>query len=349
MDRRAGSLAPWPLIPSRPARSTPATAGRRLQEHGRGRDLERGQHRPARQCQRLRPGHRSPHAQHTLRGDRAAASSRARTRARPGTRPTPGCPTATVHAARHRSHHAQHALRRDDANGGVFKSTDGGGTWSAANTGLSSSPDVNALAIDPTTPSTLYAGTNGGGVFKSTDAGGTWSAANAGLPRASRLALAIDPTTPEHALRRDERRRRLQEHGRGRHLERGERRAAQHRRHRPRHRSPHAQTLYAGTTLRGTAAGVFKSTDAGATWSAANAGLGNFCPMAGVRLRPGHRSHHAPHTLRGDGRRRLQEHGRGRDLGRGQRRAAQCYSASPPWPSIPSRPARSTPGRAPVT
>ena len=33
---------------------------------------------------------------------------------------------------------------------------------------------IAALAIDPTTPSTLYAGTNGG-VFKSTDAGATWT------------------------------------------------------------------------------------------------------------------------------------------------------------------------------
>jgi hypothetical protein len=42
---------------------------------------------------------------------------------------------------------------------GVFKSTDGGTTWSAA--GLSGNR-VFALAIDPTTPSTLYAGTNAG-------------------------------------------------------------------------------------------------------------------------------------------------------------------------------------------
>ena len=48
--------------------------------------------------------------------------------------------------------------------GGVFKSTDGGGSWSAINTGLTN-PFVRALAVDPLTPTTLYAGTNGGGVF----------------------------------------------------------------------------------------------------------------------------------------------------------------------------------------
>src|SRR5207249_6495890 len=38
------------------------------------------------------------------------------------------------------------------------------------------SETINALAIDPQTPTTLYAGTSGDGVFKSTDGGGNWSA-----------------------------------------------------------------------------------------------------------------------------------------------------------------------------
>ena len=33
---------------------------------------------------------------------------------------------------------------------------------------------VNALAIDPSAPDTVYAGTEGGGVFKSTDGGASW-------------------------------------------------------------------------------------------------------------------------------------------------------------------------------
>ena len=44
---------------------------------------------------------------------------------------------------------------------GVFKSMDGGERWQAMNAGLSHIP-VWALAIDPATPSTLYAGTSGG-------------------------------------------------------------------------------------------------------------------------------------------------------------------------------------------
>ena len=45
------------------------------------------------------------------------------------------------------------------AGGGVFKSTNGGGNWSAVNTGLTCYSSVYALAIDPATPTTLYAGT----------------------------------------------------------------------------------------------------------------------------------------------------------------------------------------------
>src|SRR5437773_1435422 len=50
--------------------------------------------------------------------------------------------------------------------GGVFESTNSGGSWSAVNTGLIATL-VQALAIDPLTPTTIYAGTSGG-VFKST-------------------------------------------------------------------------------------------------------------------------------------------------------------------------------------
>jgi photosystem II stability/assembly factor-like uncharacterized protein len=75
----------------------------------------------------------------------------------------------------------------------VFKSTDGGTTWSAVNSGLTNTA-VFALAIDPTTPNTLYAGTGGGGVFKSTNGGATWVATGTGPTNVR--ALAINPTTP---------------------------------------------------------------------------------------------------------------------------------------------------------
>lgn len=84
---------------------------------------------------------------------------------------------------------------------GIFKTTDGGLTWRPINTGLINL-HVNALAIDPQTPTTLYLGTREwpgqvhGGVFKSIDGGNTWHAMNAGLTDFNIIALAIDPKAP---------------------------------------------------------------------------------------------------------------------------------------------------------
>jgi photosystem II stability/assembly factor-like uncharacterized protein len=65
-------------------------------------------------------------------------------------------------------------------------------TWTAINSGLTNT-QVYALAIDPTNPNIIYAGTNGG-VFKSTNWGGNWSAINSGLTDTHVWALAIDPS-----------------------------------------------------------------------------------------------------------------------------------------------------------
>jgi len=73
---------------------------------------------------------------------------------------------------------------------GVFKSTDGGATWSATDL---TNIYVSALAIDLVTQA-LYAGTYGGGVYKGTDGGATWTLL--GLTGTSVTALAIDPQMP---------------------------------------------------------------------------------------------------------------------------------------------------------
>ncbi|HYV42887.1 MAG TPA: hypothetical protein VEO02_13940, partial [Thermoanaerobaculia bacterium] len=54
---------------------------------------------------------------------------------------------------------------------------------------------VNALAMDPVTPATMYAGTAGAGVFKTLNAGGSWTAVTSGLTNLNVYALAIDPVT----------------------------------------------------------------------------------------------------------------------------------------------------------
>jgi photosystem II stability/assembly factor-like uncharacterized protein len=81
--------------------------------------------------------------------------------------------------------------------GGVFRSDDGGGHWSAVNNGHDSvlSRDVRALVIDPRNPAILYAGT-GEGVFTGFDGGASWSALNAGLTGFVVEALAIEPRPP---------------------------------------------------------------------------------------------------------------------------------------------------------
>jgi len=77
---------------------------------------------------------------------------------------------------------------------GIYKSTDGGFSWSAANSGLANQ-DVLSLGIPDSTSTTLYAGTDGGGVFKTTDSAGTWTAKNSGLLASVITAITVDPKT----------------------------------------------------------------------------------------------------------------------------------------------------------
>jgi len=70
----------------------------------------------------------------------------------------------------------------------------GVGKWTSNGPGRA---DVISLAIDPSRPATLYAGTNGSGVFKSTDGGGNWAAVSTGLTSSTVSALAIDPSAPD--------------------------------------------------------------------------------------------------------------------------------------------------------
>lgn len=68
------------------------------------------------------------------------------------------------------------------------------GKWSAINNGITTNK-VSALAIDPKTPTTLYAGIDGV-MYKTTNRGSSWNAINNGLPDTATSAFAIDPVTP---------------------------------------------------------------------------------------------------------------------------------------------------------
>jgi len=136
---------------------------------------------------------------------------------------------------------------------GIARSDNSGMTW---DTKISFPPETNnytpaiavgtiaALAVDPTKPATLYAGTIEG-VFKSIDRGTNWTLNSTGMLNAASLnvqALGIDPLT--------------------------------------------TATLYAGTQN-----GVFRSTNGAASWTNVNNGLGNLNVRA-VVLDP-----HSPATL----------------------------------------------------
>lgn len=86
--------------------------------------------------------------------------------------------------------------------GGLFASADEGQTWTARANGLSD-PDLASVAVDPTDPLTVYAGTahpydgtNSERVFKSTDGGATWTQTSLDAQGAAIGLLVVDPGQP---------------------------------------------------------------------------------------------------------------------------------------------------------
>src|SRR5260370_18558749 len=106
------------------------------------------------------------------------------------------------------------------------------GTWTQLGPG-NVGGRTRALTINPTNPNIMYAAGVAGGVWKTTDAGASWAPLADLLPNIAVSCLAMDPNNPN--------------------------------------------TIYAGTgegyfnidALRG--AGIFKTTDAGNTWSVLDA------------------------------------------------------------------------------
>ncbi len=93
-------------------------------------------------------------------------------------------------------------------NGGVWKTTDFGNTWNPIFDGQPSG-SVGALAVAPSDPNIIYAGSGeglqrpdlatGDGVYKSTDAGKSWS--HLGLRDAQQItAILVDPKDPNRVF-----------------------------------------------------------------------------------------------------------------------------------------------------
>ena len=83
--------------------------------------------------------------------------------------------------------------------GGIWKTTDGGRTWQPIFDSVPV-PSIGALAVAPSNPDVLYAGTGeqtrGKGVYRSSDAGKTW--ASAGLEDVPYIqAVIVDPHNPD--------------------------------------------------------------------------------------------------------------------------------------------------------
>jgi len=81
---------------------------------------------------------------------------------------------------------------------GVFRSTDGGATWTEFNDGLAATP-IRQVVVHPTNANIMHAAGFGGGVWSSTDGGLTWSPGGAlgeDIDQSLTTAVAISPVTP---------------------------------------------------------------------------------------------------------------------------------------------------------
>ncbi len=84
------------------------------------------------------------------------------------------------------------------AQGGIWRSQNGGRQWALAGRGLAAYP-ITALIVDSRDDDVLYAAAWRTGVLKSADGGSSWAAANQGLTASALsglLALAADPHHP---------------------------------------------------------------------------------------------------------------------------------------------------------
>lgn len=72
----------------------------------------------------------------------------------------------------------------------IYKSTDGGATWTAK---YNSANSIQQIVADPNDFSKLYATVNSEGVIKSNNSGDTWNSSSAGIDEGARFELSVSP------------------------------------------------------------------------------------------------------------------------------------------------------------
>ena len=157
---------------------------------------------------------------------------------------------------------ADSTLFATDGRSLVFRSIDGGGTWEEvsriAQVGGASDADV-WLSISPAYPAdpTLWANVEGSGAYRSTDGGQTWEPFDPGVEFGWAVRLVPNPNYPDDPALEPVCPAAVE----GVPLPEG---LSSH---------PMALAESGATLLLGTTRGLYRSTDGGATWAEANAGL----------------------------------------------------------------------------
>jgi photosystem II stability/assembly factor-like uncharacterized protein len=98
---------------------------------------------------------------------------------------------------------------------GIYRSRDGGTTWTLVLKGENATSGASDLSMDPSNPRILYAafwdhqrqpwfvrsGGPGSGIWKSTDGGDTWTRLTQGLPRLmGKIGVAVSPANPDRVF-----------------------------------------------------------------------------------------------------------------------------------------------------